>query len=196
LELLVDPDISKRKFKREIINYKKNEADYIKRGWWLLKASYPEVFVIFATPQLKPPCAVFGVVINFVNYDFWPPSVSFVDPFTRAKLKKSELLTNLFRLQSSDVDNAQNKVQIQELLQAHSDDKIFLCLPGVREYHDHPAHTGDSWLTHRGKGEGSLYFILNTIYTHGICPINGFKMQVQFQVQVAGFTCDPQKIPK
>ena len=27
----------------------------------------------------------------------------------------------------------------------------FLCLRGIREYHDHPQHTGDEWLLYKDK---------------------------------------------
>ncbi len=27
----------------------------------------------------------------------------------------------------------------------------FLCVPGVREYHEQPIHEGDDWLLHRGS---------------------------------------------
>ncbi|WP_241359668.1 putative metal-binding protein, partial [Escherichia coli] len=63
------------------------------------------------------------------------------------------------------------------------DDIPFLCLPGVREYHDHPAHTGDSWLLHRRSGEGSLHFILESIWKHGVEPLDGFNVMVQVEVR-------------
>lgn len=193
LELLVDPRISEQKFERELLDYRRLEDVYINRGWWLLKVDYPEVFVVFAAPQLKPSSVVFGILIDFTNYDFWPPSVRFVDPFSRAPIKKSELFGNLpYRIKSSEGGNMMGTYQIQDLIQAHSDDKAFLCLPGVREYHVHPAHTGDSWLTHRGRGEGTLIFLLETIYQHGVRPINSYNIQLR----IAGFGMDIQQIPE
>jgi hypothetical protein len=32
----------------------------------------------------------------------------------------------------------------------------FLCIAGVREYHDHPGHSGDSWDLHRTTGAGRV----------------------------------------
>lgn len=196
LELFVDPEISKQKFDRELLEYRNNEDEYIKRGWLLIKAAYPEVFIIFTTPQLKPHCVVFGVVINFDNYDFWAPSVRFVDPFTQAPIKRSELIVSLqYRVKSSKEVASQEQVQWSDLIQAHTDDKPFLCLPGIREYHEHPAHSNDSWFLHRGKGEGNLFFILDTIYKHGIYPINSYNFQTTIQMTFQGLIYDRQKIP-
>ena len=36
--------------------------------------------------------------------------------------------------------------------------------PGYVEYHDHPQHSGDSWLLHRRSGEGSLATICDRIW--------------------------------
>jgi hypothetical protein len=89
----------------------------------------------------------------------------------------------------------QGAIQVSGLLQANRpDDYPFLCLPGVREYHDNPAHTGDSWLLHRGSGEGSLAFILEKIWTYGSDPISAYNIQIQAQVQ--GVIPNPQGIPE
>jgi hypothetical protein len=97
-ETLVDPAVSKRKFDREVENYRRIEDDYIRRGLWMVKASWPEVFIVFGAPHLKPPAVVFGAVIDFTNYDFWPPSVRLVDPFTREQYKTRNLPSNLVRM--------------------------------------------------------------------------------------------------
>lgn len=189
MEFLVDPSVSMQKFEQEIARYREVDDEHFKRGCWILRAKFPEVFVVFATPQLKPPSVLFGVLLNFTNFDFWPPSVQFVDPFTGLPLKYSELNYKFLRqVKTLDDSGRQVATEPQPLLQAHVDEKPFLCLPGVREYHEHPAHTGDSWFLHRGKGEGSLYFLLEKIYLYGIKPIK--KYNFQLTIQVAGFQVD------
>lgn len=183
--------VSKQKFDREIERYRCIEDEHIKSGRWLLRAEFPEVFAVFAIPQLKPSSIAFGVVIDFTNYDLWAPSVQFVDPFTRVPLKLSELGNNLPRLIKTTGDEGNHgESQILGLIQAHIDEKPFLCLPGVREYHDHPAHSGDSWLLHRGGGEGTLYFLLEKISQYGVKPINAYHLQIK----IVGYTLDPQNI--
>lgn len=197
-ELVVDPAVSRRKFERELAQYRQLEDEHIKRGWWLLKAEFPEVFVVFAAPQLKPPSVVFGVVIDFTNYDLWPPSVRFVNPFTRRPCKASELMSKMPRrvTTATEPTPSQKGVQLQSLIQNHVDERPFLCLPGVREYHEHPAHSGDSWLLYRGSGEGTLYYLLDKIYEFGVRPINQYHLGVvEVKAEITGYNFSVERIP-
>ncbi|RUY35501.1 hypothetical protein EN981_26380, partial [Mesorhizobium sp. M7A.F.Ca.CA.001.13.2.1] len=72
------------------------------------------------------------------------------------------------------------------------EDEPFLCMAGVREYHDNPAHSGDPWLLHRGSGEGCLAFILDKIIKYGIVPIE--QLQIQLQPTIVGMVVSPQAI--
>lgn len=190
--LLVDPAVSRAKFDREVAEYRMIEDDHLRRGWWMLRAEYPEVFVVFANPVLKPPAVIFGALLDFTNYDLWAPSVKLVDPFTREPYKANELPTILKRrtvhqappelvamLRQQGAEPPQI-AQDDPLMQAYSPDDVpFLCLPGIREYHEHPAHSGDSWLLHRDRGEGKLYFILEKLYRYGVQPIKNYNIQMK-----------------
>lgn len=175
---VVDPAVTRAKYEAEVAEYRRIEDGQRRRGWWLLDATFPRVFVVFATPQLRPPAVLCGVEVVFTNYDFEPPSVRLVDPFTREPYRRKNLPTALFRRQMVEVSlggAVQRVARPVELMQAHGPDEIpFLCIPGVREYHLHPAHTGDSWSLHRGLGAGKLYHILNTIYQYGVQPISNY----------------------
>ena len=71
----------------------------------------------------------------------------------------------------------------QPYLQAHSPDDIpFLCIAGVREYHEHPAHSGDAWELHRADGAGRLVRLLEIIHRYGVVPIAGYGVQLVPQV--------------
>lgn len=199
----VDEVVSRRKFDREISRYRELEDVYRGRGWLLLHAAFPRVLVVFATPKVTPPSIVCAVRLDFTNYDLVPPSVTFVDPFTEAALPMKGLGFKMLRLDgmlgaSPETLTArvqQGQLAVQELIQAHSPEEIpFLCLPGVRQYHDHPAHTGDSWLLHRCSGEGSLHFILEQIWASGVNPIRSPNYQVQ--VSVKGFSVDLAALPR
>jgi Predicted metal binding domain len=190
-EILVDPEVSKRKFEREIENYRRLEDDYIRRGLWMVKASWPEVFMVLGAPHLKPPAVVFGAVIDFTNYDFWAPSVRLVDPFTREPYKTRNLPSNLVRMteaippeigldpQAAMLWAAQHS---QALMQGQPDEIPFLCIPGVREYHQHPAHTGNSWLLHRGTGEGTLFFIVDQLWKYGVQGVASYNCQLTISI--------------
>ena len=186
---LVDPNVSRQKFERELENYRRNESDNISRGWWLLKAKFPEVFVVFATAKTQPPSVVFGVQFDFTDYDLIPPSVRFVHPLTRQPYLYEALPTKLPRrvpVAAPTENPAQPLInfQIHNLIVPPREGGLpFLCLPGVREYHEHPAHTGDSWLLHRGGTEGTLYFLIEKIAQYGVEPIHGFEMRLNVAFQ-------------
>ena len=182
--------MSKAKFAAEVEAFRRSRKDHQRRGWWMLRAEFPEVLVAFTAPQLTPSAVVCGVLVDFTNYDAEPPSVRLVDPFTEEAYRMKNLPTALHRRRSSSVQLGPNgpfaqQVVVMPMMQGLDPDEIpFLCLPGVKEYHCHPAHTGDSWLNHRGNGEGRLFSILNAVYQYGVQPINGYGIGLQ----VTGFS--------
>jgi hypothetical protein len=185
----VDPAVSRQKFDVELEAFERNAKDNQRRGWWLLRSEFPEVVIAFAAPQLSPAAVVCGVLLDFTNYDAEPPSVRLVNPFTEEPYRTKNLPTVLHRRRVNSVQLGPNgpvaqQVVVTPMMQGLDPDEIpFLCLAGVREYHQHPAHTGDSWLLHRGKGEGSMFSILNAIYQYGVQPINSYGIGLQ----VTGF---------
>lgn len=93
-----------------------------------------EVFPLAARP--------FGVRVSLDDYDQRAPSVIFCDPWTWDPLSYDKL----FRANHVDDSGKASAV----LLGDHPVFKRpFLCLRGVREYHEHPQHTGDDWLLYR-----------------------------------------------
>lgn len=197
----VDPAVSRRKLDRELAEFRAIAAEYGRRGWFLADAEFPTVLVVMAAPQLKPPAIITGVLFDYTDYDLRPPSVRFVDPFTREPYTAAELPTRLVRqiegaappglqLQFSPGAPVARFVQQQPLIQDYSnvgsDEPPFLCLAGVREYHEHPAHSGDRWELHRAAGAGRIVRLLEVIDTYGLRPVNGYA--VNLVPQVSGFT--------
>jgi putative metal binding uncharacterized protein len=186
----VDPAVSRAKFEREIAEYEAMEAEYRSRGWLLVRARFPDVLVVLAAPKVKPTPVVVGVAFDYTNYDAAPPSVRLVNPFTGKPYLNKELPTQLPRgLPKQEVaigaGNARMVVgQIQPLMQAHGPDEVpFFCMAGVREYHEHPAHSGDSWELHRPAGAGRLYRLLDLIHRYGIAPITGYAVDLVPQIR-------------
>ena len=212
-EILVEPAVSLAKFNRELAQYRELQDEYIRRGWWMVKSDFPTVFVVFGTSRGLFRSVVFGALIDFTNYDLWPPSVKLADPFTMVPYKASQLPYPLFRKPplppthavqrttpgapnqitspiaggatspSPDAQTSPTVVPAQPLAQSWSPDEVpFICLPGIREYHQNPAHSGDSWLLHRKTGEGTLHFILDQLYKYGVKPLQlGAQLNVVFQ---------------
>lgn len=190
----VDPDVSQAKFDREIAEYRSLEADYRERGWLLLEATYPSVLVVMVARQLPVPLVVTGVRFDYSNYDVEPPSVRLVNPFTGLPYKGPELPTRLERLLTSQSMQPPGMPAvsvgsiIQPYMQWMSEDDIpFLCMAGVREYHAHPAHSGDRWELHRPSGAGRLVRILEVIHKYGVASISELRVQLQFTPKIEGF---------
>lgn len=199
----VDEAVSRAKFEREVAQFREHEAAHRRRGCFLLDATFPQVFVAFAAPRLKPAALVGAVVIDFTNYDLQPPSVTFVDPFTREPLRAADMTMAMVRLppmtgmppEMFEGLLASGQIQPAHMIGSHGpNDPPFLCLPGVREYHEHPAHTGDSWLLHRASGSGSLHFLVEQILTYGVNPVD--QWQVELRPTVTGFSMQAALVPR
>jgi hypothetical protein len=199
MEQVVDPAVSLRKFEREVAEYRSLEDEYRSRGWILVKADFPEVLVLLAAPRLKPTPVVTGVRLDYSDYDLRPPSVKLVDPFTGDPYKAGALPTHMLRAVEQEAPfvggfpgvvlppGAQAKfIARQPLMQAYGpDEEPFLCLAGVREYHDHPGHSGDAWELHRPQGAGRLVRLLGIVAKYGVDPISDY--QVEQVIRVNGF---------
>lgn len=177
--LLTDPAVSRAKFAREVGQFRAIADHHARNGCWLAMADYPEAFVVFGTPKAKPAAVPFGAVFDFTNYDLWPLSVRLVNPFTRIAFKTKELPTFLERQVLPTPEQAAQGVGpgTQRIMQSYGLEEIpFVCLPGVKEYHQHPGHSGDSWFLRRGQGEGTLHNLVTHLYHYGTEFINGFHI--------------------
>jgi hypothetical protein len=196
---VVEPAVSRGKFEREIAEYRKLEQEYRARGWFLIEAEFPVAFVVMAARQLPVPAMVTGVRLDYTNYDFEPPSVQLVNPFNGIPYVAKDLPVRLDR-QAAAPQGVQIQIggqsvpilAVQPYLQWYSPDDVpFLCLPGVREYHQHPGHSGDRWELHRAAGAGRLVRLLDVIYRYGVVPIDSLAIQLQFVPQIQGFHSNP-----
>ena len=217
-ELLVDPSVSRAKFDRELAEYRRLEREYVKRGWLLVRAEYPEVIVLLAAPHLTPRAVLLGAVLDFTNYDLWPPSVKFVDPFTLEPLRGDQLPFRMLKQQAGPPAAAgklrlqlpagpAGQVQMievpvqgmmrppQPLIMWHDDQLPFLCVAGVREYHNHAFHSNNPWLAHRGTTVGRLYHLLDVIWRYGIQPLKGFEVNIK-GIEIGRPIQDPTEVPE
>lgn len=194
---VVDPAVSRAKFEREVENFDALAGEYRERGWFLIEASFPRVLILLAAPQLQPSPVVTGVSFDFSDYDLRPPSVKLVNPFTGRPFSAEELPTRLPRRTEVEAQlmpgmnlppgaEVPRMVQDQPLIQVYPEEDPFLCIPGVREYHDHPAHSGDAWELHRNAGAGRLIRLLEVIDTYGLRPLSAYN--VQLVTQITGFS--------
>ena len=175
-EQVVDPYVSEAKFHKELLQFQSiADTFYKERGIFLENASFPRVIFSFFTTKLVRAIHVFTVQIDFTNYDLQPPSIVFVDPESKKSIKIEQLQTRMMR-KILTAESSKEKIPLIPLIMAQKfDHKPFVCIPGVREYHQHPSHTNDPWVVHRGSGEGTLGFLLDQLYEYGTNAIIGYS---------------------
>lgn len=180
----VDPEVTKIKFENELQEFKQNEEDYRKKGIICIKVNSTSITLLFAVPHLKPQPIAFAVNIDFTNWDVEPPSIKFIDPFTEKVLRREEIKINFFQVKDKNAVNLLPDGQIVELdlLQGKNEILPFFCIPGVREYHQHPAHSGDSWMLHRTRGEGKLCVLIEQLYKHSIAQSGVFAVVINLNM--------------
>lgn len=181
-----DPQVVKLKFDKELKLFNDSRENYRKRGIIMTHVDYPNMYISFFKINLIPVPLIFTVRINFDDYDFVPLSVRFVDSFTLQPLADFKFP---FLRKISDNSNPQN------LIQKNKGKLPFLCIPGIREYHSHPAHTGDSWFLHRKKGgEGGLGFIIENLFTYGLSAVDGYSIP-NIKTPVLSLNIESKNIP-
>lgn len=170
--IIVDPDVTRAKVDRELALWRENEDSYRRRGWILLGRRELEIDIGFLgrLPIGQDiPAMTACVRVDFTNFDVWAPSVEFIDPFTgeyAAPPVQALIETN---------EGPQDLV-----VHSHPDtNRPFFCVPGIRQYHEHPQHSGDSWLLHRHTREGSLATICDRIWRTMARNLLGVQVQVQ-----------------
>ncbi len=158
---LVDVEVTRRKVQRELELWKANSG-HQERGWLLLTYDdmVPLIDVAFLAKIATSagagllPIVVCAIRLTYENYDLWPPSLTFIDVFSRQPTKPHVRAFLATPEGPRDV-----------LIDGHpTTNHPFLCLPGIREYHSHPQHTGDDWLLHREAHEGSISTICDRIW--------------------------------
>lgn len=173
---LVEREVSLTKLRREMEQWRLHSS-HRERGWMLLRYDEATLQVeigflarVTLSSGTEPlPAMVCAVRFTYDNYDLLPPSVEFIDPWTGAAARPHVRAFNV-------IDNAPREV----LIDAHPETQApFLCIPGVREYHSHPQHTGDAWLLHRAMGAGNLSTLCERIWRFMVVNVLGLNVQMQ-----------------
>lgn len=171
----VEAPVTEEKFRKEMETFHDLKQPYRENGVLLLEYQFPDAFFAFLATRLNPMPVAFAVRINFLNYDVEPLSVKFINPVTFQPIRIADLRVQ-FRRQLPNGETL-------PLVIAENDGEPFFCVPGIREYHQHPFHTGDSWYLYRKNNkEGTLCFILDNLHWYGTNGIIGYQPQMQIQL--------------
>lgn len=164
-----DRQVSERKFQRELERVRHQRSDLEARGIFVVgESQYPTVDAVYLPRNplrvavQTPPNALialpvgsiafveivslaaraFKVRFDLSDFDMRAPSVEFLDVFSGRPLDYNTSFRAL--------EYEQNRKAHVVLLPDHpATHKTFLCRRGIREYHEHPQHTGDDWMLYR-----------------------------------------------
>jgi Predicted metal binding domain len=173
--VLVDPALSQAKLDRELAQWAEHADRYRARGWLLvgrndLTVDIALVAEVALTSSPAPlPIVTACIRLRYDNYDLWPPSLTFIDllsgqpapPHVSAPVQ---------------TDDGPRNVLVSNHPDAHLP---FLCIPGIREYHSHPQHSGDDWLLHRAQGAGRIVTICDRVWRFMARNVLGLRVTVQ-----------------
>jgi Predicted metal binding domain len=201
----LDPRVGREKYDRELARLSEQRRTLETRGIFLLGSStYPVVELFFAprhplrvaVPALQTGSGVvlpqntfmiaevpglaarsFKARFDLTDFDLRAPSVDFRDPWT------DEILAyeTMFRALEFEKDRKAHVVILPDHPHTH---KPFLCLRGIREYHEHPQHSGDDWLLYRGSM--NLFSIVMSLWRvsvdliHAHLAVQPNNLQVQW----------------
>jgi hypothetical protein len=180
----LSPAVNRLKYETEVSRLREQQEILEAKGIFVLaRSSHPVVEVAFVPrnkmsligaiqqtvlllPQSRQPRMTafempslagraFKVRFDLSDYDLHPPSLEFRDFWTDSFLE----YPMMFRALEFEPQRKQHEV----LLGDHPTTKRpFLCMRGVREYHEHPQHTGDEWLMYRNNM--SLFSIILSVW--------------------------------
>lgn len=184
--MIVDPAVSRQKFAREVETARALEYLH-KQGIWILRSEYPIVFVAIVSQRNMPlvPGVLCAVHIDFTDYDVRPPSVRFVDPFSELPVAAHELKWGFPKATNVVRDAVSGEIVSAEFVpyvQSFDQNRPFLCVPGVREYHECSGHSGDSWFLHRGAKGCLLVHLLTMLQRYGPGAANGVQISLNTQI--------------
>lgn len=173
---VVDKEVSRQKLSREVARWKSNSR-HQERGWLLLDYDELQLVVEVAFLAKVPlnvgggplPAIVCVIRLTYENYDIWAPSLTFIDAFTREPTKP-----HVRAIQGTPEGPRDVLIDIHP-----ATGRPFLCVPGIREYHIHPQHSGDSWLLYRDRGEGTLSTICERVWRYMARNVLGLNVQLQ-----------------
>jgi hypothetical protein len=200
----LDPVVNRRKYDRELNGLERRKDVLERQGIFLLTtAVYPIIECIVvpkhplrvAVPVTQqgqlflPPGAravlevpglsasAFKARFNLTDYDLEAPSLEFRDPWSDSILQ----FRTMFRALQYDTERRVHVVLLDDHPITH---KPFLCLRGIREYHNHPQHSGDEWLLYRAHM--NMFSILMSLWrvasdlVHPMLLIHENGLQVQW----------------
>ena len=142
---MIDVEVSRLKFGRAIAQLDGDAAKFVTDAKWdVVMRDYPLFEVVWPHPRSARRV---GFRFRFEDWDAMPPRLELFDPATGALLTWSQWPKGGWAVGD-----------------AHPTTKMpFLCLPGIREYHEHPNHLGDAWSALRERDSYSMLYLIERV---------------------------------
>lgn len=177
--VLVDPMISRAKLKRELDEWQVSSADYRRRGIHLVHVDLEHMVVdVVVTARVScgnaPPLTIVAAAVrlSYDNYDIAAPSLIFIDPASGEPAQPA--------IPAWDADQEPAQLLTPGVHPEHR--RPFVCLPGIREYHEHPQHDNDDWLARRSDGTNRLAVICDRLQRTTAGTIVGISLEAHLLV--------------
>jgi hypothetical protein len=141
------PEISKSLFEDQVQKVLTNPELIVNRGWLVLKHSYPNLVVAMRhrkSGQLR----VFG--FKFDGWNDQPPSLTLLRCDSEEELPHSQWPKNP---QGKTYWHPGGWVSESGILVPS---KPFMCMIGIREYHEHQQHVKDAWKNYKNQSSYEL----------------------------------------
>jgi hypothetical protein len=199
-----DVTVTRTKFERQVKDFAKYATNYRREGIVCLGIEFPIFEFAFLARETQfgmnlnipvPECEkmvntqvtiqngipqyLFSIRLDYSNFDTLPPSLRIINPFTSELVAEAAWTPSILPNQQ-DPNAALDKVfeQVtQTILLKDNQDQLFVCLRGIREYHAHPQHNGDSWFLYRTRGKGNIVSILDQLQIYAIANLNTLRDQ-------------------
>lgn len=198
----VDVNVSRLKYERELTRLREQQAVLHARGIFIFGTPTFPIIEFAVVPhhslQVAVPAPKAGPIIlpqgtimaakifslsarafkahfDLSDYDLRAPSLEFRDLWTDTPLPYA----TMFRALEFEQQRRAHVV----LLDGHPNTgRPFLCLRGIREYHEHPQHSGDEWLLYRT--EMSLFSIVMSMWRTCVDLVHPVLTQQPGQLQL------------
>lgn len=198
----VDPNVSRLKYERELTRLREQQSVLHARGIFIIGTPAFPLIELAVVPhhslQVAIPAPQVGQIIlpqgtimaakisslsarafkarfDLSDYDLRAPSLEFRDLWSDALLPYATMFRGL--------EFEQERRAHMVLLDGHpTTGRPFLCLRGIREYHEHPQHSGDEWLLYRT--EMSLFSIVMSMWRTCVDLVHPILSQQPGSVQL------------
>jgi hypothetical protein len=147
----VHPEVSRQLFEEAVAKITGNPDLLVERGWLVLVATYPE-FTVAVRHRRTNRIRVFQLL--FDDWNDLPPRLKLLDGETLGELPGAMWPTS-----GTSHWHPSGWTPASEA----STSQPFMCMSGIREYHSHQSHIGDSWENYKTQGGFDLGGILSKV---------------------------------